>query len=64
MRELEVMTNDQLRAFAEQAESDLYQAATFDKDSDWHASCFAALYMACMEMNSRGMKPLTAGTMQ
>jgi hypothetical protein len=64
MNELEAMTNEELRAFAEQAEGDLYQAATFEKDSDWHGSCFAALYMACMEMSSRGMKPLKAGVMQ
>lgn len=63
IEQLEAMSNDQLKAFAEQAEADTIQAATFDKDSDWHASCFAALHLACVEMSARGLH-VTGGTKQ
>lgn len=30
-----------------------------EQNSDWHGSCFAALYLFCTEMNARGLKRRT-----
>lgn len=52
---LEAMSNDELIAFAEQAEADTVLAATFDNNSEWHEACFAALALASFEMSARGI---------
>lgn len=64
MKELEVMTDPQLKAFADQAYSDLKDAAEAEYGSDWHESCLAAVLAACMEMNLRQSFQKTAGYLQ
>lgn len=58
---LKTLSDADLRAFMAQAEIDNFAAATADKDSDWHQSCFAALYVACLEASDRGLAPQPTG---
>ena len=51
------MSNEQLRDKADDIYDDLIDAVEKVPQSDWHATCFAAMYAACAEMQRRGMKP-------
>lgn len=48
-------TDDQLRAAADTAESDLCLAASTMPNSEWHEACFAGLWVICDEMGRRGI---------
>ena len=47
------LTDEELKKFADTAHKDTIEACTKEKDSEWHQSCFSALYMACTELNKR-----------
>lgn len=53
---VEQMSDYELIAWCSQAKEDLEDAATNQPQSDWHATCFAALYQIACEMNRRGLK--------
>lgn len=61
MNEIEAMTNQELRDFADQAYDDVLAA---EPGTEWLDSCCAALLAACMEMTSRGMRPTHQGYLQ
>ena len=61
MKDLESMSDQELREFADKAERDNCQAASVQQNSEWHEACFAALFLACSEMNRRRLKPITHG---
>jgi hypothetical protein len=47
------LTDSRLIECAEKAHADLHAA---EPQSEWQASCFAALYVFCEEMGKRGLK--------
>lgn len=63
MTEIDAMTDTELCAFVSKAEADTAQAAKLYEDGgwqddarEWHAACFAALYLSVTEMNRRGLQ--------
>lgn len=50
------LTDAELLQRTEQAYQDTRQASEDDWSSEWHSSCFAALYLFCTEMSRRGLK--------
>jgi hypothetical protein len=54
------MTNDELRAKADEIYEDLIDSAQLVPNTPWHEACFGALHMACTEMQKRQMPPPTA----
>jgi HEPN domain-containing protein len=53
------MSDDELRAFFDEAKADLTAAARDEPESEWHQSCFAAVMLAAMEAQARGIKLAT-----
>lgn len=49
-------TNTQILGMLAQAELDLEKAATEEKESEWHQSCFAAVFVLIGEVAKRGIK--------
>lgn len=50
------LTDEQLLKNADMAHADVIKAAEEDRNSEWHAECFAGLFYYCTEMNRRGLK--------
>jgi hypothetical protein len=53
------MSDDELRAKADEIYCDLVEAANMVPQSGWHEACFAAMHCACTEMRKRNMPPPT-----
>lgn len=51
---LDTMTDMELLAWCDEAKKDLEIAAAEEHNSEWHGTCFAALYVICTEMSKRG----------
>lgn len=56
---LESLTNEELLAKLEEAKSDLAIAAATERDSDWHAACFAGVLTYALEVQERGIDTRT-----
>ena len=48
------MTDSELLAWFDTAKKDLKQAATDERNSDWHDACLAAVLSLSQKMNKRG----------
>ncbi len=53
---LDSLSNEQLLEAFETAQADLAQAAEKEPNSEWHESCFAALFIYCTEIGRRGLR--------
>jgi len=56
---LSSLSDKELQAAADEAYADLIKAAHTDNNSEWHSTCFAALFCFCNELNKRGLKTST-----
>ena len=53
---LTVLSDIEILEMTEMAYSDLKKAANEQNNSEWHMSCFAAVYILSCEMKDRGLK--------
>lgn len=51
---LDDMTDFELLAWYDEAKKNLENVADKERDSEWHNTCFAALFVIRTEMNKRG----------
>jgi hypothetical protein len=54
------LTDDEVIAWAKTANEDCIEAGNTERDSDWHAACFAACVVFSQEMARRGINMQTA----
>ena len=51
------MSDCELRTKTDEIYQDVLDAANLCPETPWHEACFAALYLACQELQSRKMPP-------
>ena len=54
--ELKALSDADLLVWAKTASDDLAEAANYQRESEWHQSCFAAAVAFSLEMSRRGLR--------